>query len=130
MATPCIAQVAFRFESKGTPVVAAVDMPDTSSDGGAILLKGINTQWALTKRVAACLRDRREPGKIRHQAVELVRQRVFGLACGYADCNDAARLADDVIHKALVRRDPVAGLALASQPTLARFENAVGWPEL
>src|SRR5207244_826892 len=43
-----------------------------------------------------------------------------------ADCNDAARLADDVIHKLVVGRDPIAGPALASQPTLSRFENAVG----
>jgi hypothetical protein len=60
----------------------------------------------------------------------VVRQRVFGLACGYADCNDAARLADDAIHKLLLDRDPIAGRALASQPTLSRFENAVGWAPL
>jgi len=52
-----------------------------------------------------------------------VPQRVFGIACGYADCNDAARLADDAIHKLLVDRDPIAGPALASQPTLSRFET-------
>jgi hypothetical protein len=51
---------------------------------------------------------------------------VFGIACGYADCNDAARLADDPIQKLLVGRDPVAGQALASQPTLSRFENGIG----
>jgi hypothetical protein len=67
---------------------------------------------------------------VRHQALELVRQRVFGLACGYADCNDAARLADDAIHKLLLDRDPIAGRALASQPTLSRFENAVEWAPL
>jgi DDE family transposase len=126
MATPCIAQLTFRGEDFPKPVVAAFDMPDTSSDGGAILLKGIDTQLGLTRRLAACLRDERQPGKIRHQPIELIRQRVFGLACGYADCNDAARLADDVIHKLVVGRDPIAGRALASQPTLSRFENAVG----
>jgi hypothetical protein len=67
---------------------------------------------------------------VQHQALELVRQRVFGLACGYADCNDAARLADDAIHKLLLDRDPIAGRALASQPTLSRFENAVAWAPL
>jgi hypothetical protein len=55
-----------------------------------------------------------------------VRQRLFGLACGYADGNDAARLADDALHKLLLDRDPLAGPALASQPTLSRFENAPG----
>jgi len=80
--------------------------------------------------VTACLDDDRQPGKIRHQTLELVRQRVFGLAGGYADCNDAARRADDVIHKLVVGRDPIAGPALASQPTLSRFENGVGRREV
>ena len=130
MATDCITQVTFKFDSKRKPVVAAFDMQHASSDGGAVLLKGIDTQFGLTRRVAACLDDPRQPGKVQHQTLELLRQRVFGLACGYADCNDAARLAGDAIHKLLVGRDPLAGPALASQPTLSRFENAVGTREL
>ena len=51
--------------------------------------------------MARCLEDGRQPGKVRHQTIEVLRQRVFGLACGYADCNDAARLVDDAIHKLL-----------------------------
>src|SRR2546428_260475 len=126
MATECITQVTFKFDPKSKPVVATFDQPHASSDGGAILLKGIDTQFGLTKRLAACLDDPRQPGKVRHQTLELLRQRLFGLACGYADCNDAARLADDAIHKLLLQRDPLAGPALASQPTLSRFEHAVG----
>jgi hypothetical protein len=130
MATACIPQVTFGFEPKGKPVVVAFDQPHASSDGGAILLKSVDTHLGLTKRLAGCLVDGRQPGKVRHQVEELLQQRVFGLACGYADCNDAARLADDAIHKLLVGRDPLDGPALASQPTLSRFENAVTWTEL
>src|SRR5678815_4478584 len=90
-----IPQITFGFEPKGKPIVAAFDQPHASSDGGAVLLKSLDTQVQLTKRLAACLVDTRQPGKVQHQALELVRQRIFGLACGYADCNDAARLADD-----------------------------------
>ena len=130
MATACIPQITFGFEPKGKPIVAAFDQPHASSDGGAVLLKSLDTQLQLTKRLAGCLVDTRQPGKVQHQTLELVRQRVFGLACGYADCNDAARLADDAIHKLLLDRDPIAGRALASQPTLSRFENAVAWAPL
>ena len=130
MATDCIAQVTFGFEPKAKPVVARFDMPHASSDGGAVLLKSLDTQLQLTQRVAACLIDGRQPGKVQHETLELLRQRVFGIACGYADCNDAARVADDAIHKLLVDRDPIGGRALASQPTLSRFENAVSWWEL
>ncbi|MCZ7537665.1 MAG: IS1380 family transposase [Acidimicrobiia bacterium] len=48
-----------------------------------------------------------------------------GSPAGYADANDAARIADDPMHKLLADRDPIAGEALASQPTLSRFENRV-----
>ena len=56
--------------------------------------------------------------------------RVLAIACGYADGNDSARLCEDPIHKLLLDRDPIEGLDLASQPTLSRFENAVGVKEL
>jgi hypothetical protein len=130
MATHCIPQVSFKFDPKAKPVVAAFDVAHASSDGGAVLLKALDTQWGLTERLAGCLVDLRQPGKVQHQGLELLRQRIFGLACGYADCNDAARLTDDVIHKLLLDRDPITGPALASQPTLSRFENTVGRREL
>ncbi len=39
-------------------------------------------------------------------------------------------MTDDPIHKLLTDRDPVVGAALASPPTLSRFENTVGPKEL
>lgn len=95
-----------------------------SSDGGAVLLKACDAVLALTRGLAACLSDRRQPGKVEHTVRELLRQRLFGIACGYADGNDVARLADDPIHKLLIDRDAITGAMLASQPTLSRFENA------
>ena len=110
----------------GKRVVAQFDQPHGSSEGGAVLLKACDERLGLSQRLSGCLDEEREPGKIRHTLEELIRQRVFAIACGYADCNDAARLAEDPIHKLLVGRDPIAGEALASQPTLSRFENTVG----
>jgi hypothetical protein len=108
------------------PLVATFDTPQQSSDGGAILLKAIDDELNLTTQLAACLPEWRQAGKIEHDLPTLIRQRCFGLACGYADANDAAHLKADPIHKLLVGRDPVTGPPLASQPTLSRFENAVG----
>ena len=130
MATDCIAQVTFQGDGFAKPVVARFDLPHASSDGGLVLVKALDTAWSLTERLAACLDDAREPGKIRHETRELFQQRVFGLGAGYADCNDAARLVHDPIHKLVVGRDPLTGLGLASQPTLSRFENAVSAREL
>jgi len=130
MATDCIAQISFRFQGLLQPVVAQFNQAHASSDGGALLLKALDDRLGVTARLADSLTDPRQPGKVEHELIELVRQRVYGIACGYADCNDAARLAEDPVHKLLLERDPLAGRALASQPTLSRFENAVGRPEL
>jgi Transposase DDE domain group 1 len=126
MATACIPQVSFEFQGLRQPVVTVFDQPHASSDGGAVLLKALDDRLGITERLARSLSDSRQPGKVQHELIELVRQRVYGIACGYADCNDAARLGEDPVHKLLLGRDPLAGPALASQATLSRFENAVG----
>jgi len=108
------------------PLVATFDQPHASSDGGAILLKAAEARYGLIAGLAGCLVDGRQPGKVRHTLEDVLAQRIFGLACGYPDANDADRLADDPIHKLLLGRDPIDGDSLASQPTISRFENEVG----
>lgn len=107
------------------PIEVTFDEERGSSDGGALLLKAADKRLGLTPRLAAAVPEWRCGSKVRHELAELIRQRVFAIACGYVDGNDAARLADDPVHKLLVGRDPVTGDALASQPTLSRFENGV-----
>jgi hypothetical protein len=109
-----------------TPLIATFDQPHASSDGGAIVLKAAEARYGLVEGFARCLVDDRQPGKVRHTLGDLLAQRIYGLACGYPDANDADRLADDPIHKLLLGRDPIDGDALASQPTISRFENHVG----
>ncbi len=111
-------------------VVARFDQELASSDGGAILLKACDERLGLSAAMASCLRDDRQQSKVAHSYQEIFQQRMFGIACGYADGNDAARIADDPVFKLLAGREPVTGLALASQPTLSRFENAVSSGEL
>jgi hypothetical protein len=107
------------------PVYVKFDQPDSSIDGGALLLKAADARLDLTATLARCLKDNRQPEMITHTYLDLLRQRVFGMACGYEDCNDAARLVSDPIHRQLLDRDPIEGVELASQATLCRFENAI-----
>ena len=107
------------------PLHACFDQQHGTSDGGAILLKAADQRLGLTAGLAAVLADPRQPAKTRHSIRALLQQRIYGLACGYTDANDAARLADDPLHKLLLDRDPLLGDPLASQPTLSRFENQV-----
>jgi hypothetical protein len=108
------------------PVMLEFDQRQGSSDGGAVLLKAAERRYGLIANMAGCLRDPRQAGKVDHSLPDLFAQRVFSIGCGYADANDSARLAADPMHKMLLDRDPVTGLDMASQPTLSRFENAVG----
>ena len=112
------------------PLVATFDQQHASSDGGAVLLKAAERQYGLIDGFAECLVDDRQPGKVRHTLADLRGQRIFGIACGHPDGNDGDRLADDPLHKLLLGRDPITGDALASQPTISRFENDVGSQEL
>jgi len=125
MATNCISQLTFDFPRIRQAIVASFDAAHATTDAGLVLLKALDEKLGLTARLAAALHDRREPGKIRHSYTDLVRERVFALACGWEDANDAARLAHDPAHKLALDRDPITGDALAAQPTLSRFENAI-----
>ena len=112
------------------PLKVEFDLPHASSDGGAVLLKAADRRLGLIPRLAAALVDTRQMGKVRHAVADLLGQRIYGLALGYEDANDAARLAGDPVQKLLVGRDPIRGASLASQPTLSRFENEVTRGEL
>jgi hypothetical protein len=108
------------------PVVATFDQAHASSDGGAILLKAADRALGLTAALASVLNDSRAATRVTHSWADVVAQRIFAIACGYADANDADGLADDPIQKLLLERDPISGARLASQPTISRFENALG----
>jgi len=108
------------------PIHLKFDEPHSSSDGGALLLKAADQKLQLTSALAACLVEHRQEAKVKHPIEDLLRQRIYGLASGYADANDAARLAQDPIFKLLLDRSPVDGPELSSQPTLSRFENSIG----
>ena len=104
MSTETIPQTVLFPDLFNQPVVATFDQPNASSDGGAILLKAAEARYGLIDGFARCLVDARQPGKVRHTLADLLAQRIFGLACGYPDANDADRLADDPIGRTLLER--------------------------
>lgn len=106
------------------PVTVEFVEDQISSDGGAILLKAIDKRMQMISSLAASFTDRRASGRVKHEVEELLSQRIFGLACGYEDGNDAAKLASDPVMKMAAGRDPF-GDDLASQPSISRFEGSV-----
>lgn len=122
MNTDCIS-AAVEFEGVGRrKLVASFDAEHITSDGGMVLLAEADKRFALLRKFAACFRDHRDPELIHHSVEELVRQRVFGIACGYEDLNDHDKLRADPLLAALVGKAQPVKESLASPSTLNRLE--------
>ena len=100
-------------------VEACFDGGEVTSNGGVLLLRQADRVLGLTAAVARRLGDERQPGKVRHRHLDMLRQRVFGIALGYEDVNDHDALRHDLAMQTAAERDG----PLASAPTLCRFEN-------
>jgi hypothetical protein len=94
---------------------------DVSSDGGVLLLRQADRRLGLVAALDRVLADPRHPLYIVHDQVDLLRQRIYGLALGYEDLNDHATLRRDLAWQTALERDE----ELASSPTLCRLENRV-----
>ncbi len=70
---------------------------DLSSEGGALLLRGMDQRLGLSAAAARALGDGRQPGKVEHSMASMVAQRVYGLCLGWADVCDHNVLRDDLV---------------------------------
>lgn len=122
--TECVAQTSLFFHPKRR-VDTAFDAPEISSDGGVLLLRLLDDRLGVSALFADSVPDERVPERVRHTRREQVRQRLYQLALGYEDCNDADTLRHDAVLKTACDRLPDDAEGLSSQPTLSRFENAV-----
>lgn len=102
---------------------AAFDGGRITSDGGVMLLAAAERRLRLADRLAAAIHDPRDPARVTHGVADILRARIFAIACGYEDANDLDRLRFDPAFKLACGRLPDSGLDLASQPTCSRLEN-------
>lgn len=93
-----------------------------SSDGGLMLLRQADRRLGLCRALDAVIADPRDPELITHRQIDLLRQRIYGIALGYEDLNDHDTLRTDLLWQTAVERDR----ELASSPTLCRLENRAG----
>jgi hypothetical protein len=105
-------------------VTAAFDAGQISSDGGVLLLAGADKRLGLIDTLAALIPDHRDPALITHTLSDILRARVFAIACGYPDADDLDDLRRDPAFKLACGRLPQSGDDLPSQPTMSRWENA------
>lgn len=106
------------------PLNAAFDGGRLTSDGGLPWLAQADEDLGLCATFAQLIPEWRR-GPVRHSLETLVRQRVFQIACGYEDQDDADTPRTDPLLKLVRGRLPESDADLASQPTLSRLENAV-----
>ena len=105
---------------------AGFDGGSLSSDFGALLLSEADQQTGLINRLAQAINDKRHPSYVDHSMHDLLRQRIFQTACGYADGNDSNALRNDPLFKMATGRAPLStGNELASGPTFSRLEASM-----
>jgi len=126
--TECVQQISLQGHPKKVDVT--FDGPACSSDGGLLLLQQVDKELGISEKLAALVPDERDPNKTIHSRLSQVRQRIYQIALGYFDCNDANTLRNDPLLKLVDGRSPQDEQGLSSQPTLSRFENAPGFHDL
>ena len=128
-----IADQSLLFDDVGSRCVQAdFSGGHLSSDGGALLLRQIDRGLGVSRSLAACFTDCRNPDYVEHSLHSLIAQRLHGLALGYEDLNDHQQLRrDPLLAVCADKSDPLGldrvhpqdkGKALASAPTLNRLE--------
>jgi len=93
-----------------------------TSDVGFLLVREVDDRFKIIGPMKDCLEDLRSPAHTKHALVQMVRQRVYQMAAGYEDCNDADFLRIDPALRLALGKDHHFG---ASQSMLSRLENDV-----
>lgn len=114
-------QLSFSFY-RHQPVLADFSGGQITSDAGLLPLRAFDQRHHLTRDLGELLTDPRQDDRVRHDSLQLLRQRLYQIVAGYEDANDADRLRHDPLLQ-IVADQPL-GEALGSQPTLSRWENA------
>ena len=118
-------QLSLEFKTiSGKKVTADFTGGDVTSDAGVLVLREIAGKIGIIEQLTDAITDIRHQSYVRHDIKELLTQRIFQIACGYEDADDADDLRTDPGFKAACSRLPTEG-NLASQPTISRFENAL-----
>jgi hypothetical protein len=105
-------------------VSAAFDGGRITSDGGVMLLTQAERRLGIADRLAGVIPDSRDASRVVHLLPDILRARIFAIACGYEDADDLDRLRFDPALKLACGRLPDTGRDLCSQPTVSRWENA------
>jgi hypothetical protein len=108
----------------GARPTAAFDGGRLTSDRGVMLLALADRRVGVADKLSCVFPEWRDPSRIVDSLADMIRARIFAIACGYEDGNDLDRLRNDPAFKLACGRLPDTDRDLCSQPTLSRLENA------
>ena len=60
-----------------------------------LLLAQAEREMRICSQLAACIADQRDPSRVIHALDDILRARIFAIACGYEDADDLDTLRDD-----------------------------------
>lgn len=126
--TECNAEKYVLGKLEGRQLVADFSGGELTSDGGLVLLSKLDEHYQISERLAGCFEDHRDDRYVEHELVDLLSQRLYGLAHGYEDLNDHEQLRHERMFAVAVgklesghsRCGPLGG-----KSTLNRLEQAM-----
>ena len=125
MATECYSQLGFGFQPK--LVVDFAGGHAHHGRGRACWSENSTSNWASPPTSCGRVTTRAIARYVTHEVATLLRQRLYQIAAGYEDVNDATDCG--TIPRSRSWR-AMGAQPLGSQPTLSRLENAIEWPAI
>ena len=93
-----------------------------TSDAGFLLMREIDQRFGIIERGCRRLVDKRSTSHKKHTFEQMVRQRVYQIAAGYEDCNDADHLKGDPAMRLALDKGHHSG---TGQSVMSRLENEI-----
>jgi len=110
---------AIRIDSRGAQI---------TSDTSFLLVREIDERFSITGPMGDCLEDLRCPKHTRHSLVQMIRQRVYQIAAGYEDCNDADYLRIGPALRLAIGKDHKVGARVSYHARLWYVHVASAFP--
>jgi hypothetical protein len=102
----------------------SIDFPGAkiTSDAGFLLMREVDQRFDITQSGCKLLKDAKSAFHTKHSFEQMIRQRVYQIAAGYEDCNDAHLLWIDRPLRLALDKGHQSG---AGQSVMSRIENEI-----
>ena len=118
-------QVKIYLDKAAKPIIVQYGGGSLSAHGGLVLVAQVDKAFKFLEQAGSLIEEWRTDILILHNKLDLLKQRVYQIAVGLEDTNDADIILKDPVFQAVLGKDTSSEETAASQETLSRFENNV-----